>query len=501
MKVTYNASKNAYQVIYKDKLAELAGKPIYARKQFSAGKSKPTAAERKTRIKELELWASEQEKNSETAAMAKLNDKPNLNGEKYILAVEYLENLKGDDLTGSKIKKCREDAKFCLAGFISFLKIHYPEIHLHKINKQIAKEWANEMTKQKRTFAYIKKRWLRMGYIFNMVCIKFEDSELKYRNPFYSLKITKVAVEEPVNHRKVFSAELVRLILEEALLFNKTKTREQSKAHKFQRWAMLYLLALTGIRPKDIITLKWEQVNFQSRTIRFTHSKTKRKGISTAIYMTPHLMELFYDLKKLHETDKPLSKDYIFSFHCLGSAEKSMEEFLYIANLASLVKFFVYFREKHGLMDKVELNGKNIYLYSTYSLRATVGTVLTWANFNQNSIDYLQGHAPSNTTARFYLNHEANPKAATADMLNFLAFNFIQQPLGEVGLKYAYEDNLIEQKEMRRQKEIQEEIRYSKDGTSLLTYHLLQKIDEENKQRAELIKQHGEEMADFLSNH
>lgn len=499
MKVTYNPTKNAYQVIYKDKLAELAGKPLYARKQFSAGKSKPTAAERKTRIKELELWATEQEKNSETAAIAKLNDQPK-NNEKYILAVEYLENLNGDDLTGSKITKSRHDAQHCLSGFISFLKKHYPEIHLHKVNKQIAKEWANEMTKQKRTFAYIKKRWLRMGYIFNMVCIKFEDSELKYRNPFYSLKITKVAVEEPTNHRKVFSAEIVRLILEEALQFNKTKTREQSQAYKFQRWAMLYLLTLTGIRPKDIFTLKWEQVNFQSRTIRFTHTKTKRKGISTVIYMTPHIMELFHDLKKLHETDKPLSKDYIFSFHYLGT-ENAMEDYIYSANLDSLVKFFRYFREKHGLMDKVVMNGKNIFLYSTYSLRATVGTVLTWANFNQNSIDYLQGHAPSNTTARFYLNHEANPKAATADMLNFLAFNFIQQPLGEVGLKYAYEDNLIEQKEMRRQKEIQEEIRYSKDGTSLLTYHLLQKIDEENKQRTELIKQHGEEMAEFLSNH
>jgi hypothetical protein len=246
--------------------------------------------------------------------------------------------------------------------------------------------------------------------------------------------------------------------------------------------------------------LKWEQINFNSRTIRFTHSKTNKKGISTVIYMTPHLMELFTQLQELHSSKKTLCKEFVFSFH-ENVTSREMTEYIYAAHKDCIGKFFRYFRKKYGLLDKVVMNGKNIWLYGPYSLRATVGTVLTWANFNQNSIDYLQGHAPSNTTARFYLNHEANPKAATAGMVNYLAFNFLQQPLGEVGLKCAFDDGLLEKSEEVKEKEINEEIRYAKDGTSLLVLKLNQKIEEEHRQRDELIKQHGEEMADFLSKH
>lgn len=498
MKVTYNTQKNAYQVIYKDKLAELQGKPLYARKQFSAGKSVPSIRERKERIKELEYWAREQEEKSELAASEKNIELDN--SEKPILALDFLQNIGGDDLATSTVAKTRNEAKLCLKDFISFLQKKYPEIYLHEINKKIALEFLGTMTAQKRTFAYKKKRWLRLGYVFNMVRSKNEDSDLKYRNPFYSLKIDKITEEEPINHKKTFSSDLVKVLLKEALEFNYTKTREQAKAYKFQRWAMLYLLALTGIRPKDIVLLKWQQINFETRTIKFLHYKTAKKGISTVIYMTPHLMELFTQLKELHKEFKPMHKDFVFSFHT-SSTTKNIETYLYTANMGALTNFFKVFREKHGLTEQVVLNGKSIYFYCVYSLRATVGTVLTWANFNQNSIDYLQGHAPSNTTARFYLNHEANPKAATAGMVNYLAFNFLQQPLGEVGLKCAFDDGLLERREADKENEINEEIRYAKDGTSLLVLKLNQKIEEEHRQRDELIKQHGAEMADFLSKH
>jgi integrase len=502
MKVTYNPKKNAYNIIYKDALAELEGGRPYARKQFSAGKTKPTAAERKAKIREYEEWATQQEENSRLAAEAKLKGSTidTTNGETPVLAIDYIENLKGEDLATTRVKKQRDAAKLHCNNFVKFLKENYKGIYLHQVNKKVALDYIKWLDKQGRSYHYKKARWLRMGYVFNMVINKFEDSEYKYRNPFWALKLPNITNEEAINHKKTFTPELVRLVLKEALEFSHTKRKEQSPIVKFQRWAILYLLTLTGIRPSDIILLKWKQVNLEARTLTITHKKTKKKGINTVIWLTPHLIEFFYTLKELHKTHSEMvcSKEYVFSFHPYNT-DKNIEDYLYFANHQLCTNFFTKFREKHNLTDMVIHEGKRHYLYCVYSLRSTVGTMLTWANFNQNSIDYLQGHAPNNTTARFYLNHEANPKAATADLINYMAYRVVQQPLGKIGMRYAYNDKLEEDRENTIQQGISEDIRYNNDGTSLLTTILKEKVDKEAAEHAELVQEYGEEIAAILT--
>lgn len=504
MKVTYNAKLNAYQVIYKDELAALSGGRIYARKQFSAGKKKPTAAERKAKIREYEEWAEEQEENSRLAAEAKVKGttiESIESGEVPILAADYISNLSGDELTTAKDPKQRATAKHLCNDFVNFLNERYKGLYLHKVNKKVVLEFAQYLDKKGKTYAYKKARWIRLGYVFNMVMTKYEDSELKYRNPFYSLKIDKVAEEEPVNHRKTFSPDIIRKLLNEALTTNLTREKTGEEM-KYQRWAIMYLLTLTGIRPKDIMLLKWEQVNLERRTLTIVHEKTKKKGINTVIWLNPHLMELFVTLKELHKNFKACSKSYVFSFFPMEKNTHKVDEYIYIANRNDLTQFFKNFREKYGLTEQVKLGGKTIYFYSVYSLRATVGTLLTWANFNQNSIDYLQGHAPNNTTARFYLNHEANPRAATEDMVNYLAYRVVQQPLGKIGMQYAYNDKLNDDKEGVIQAAISEDIRYNVDGTSLLTHTLLEKSTDEQKKLEEekerLMKTYGAAAVDAV---
>ena len=505
MKVIYNSKLNAYQVIYKDLLAQLSGKSLYTRKQFGAGKTKPNLAERKARIKELEKWANEQEEKSEQAALEKQNgntsnSNSNNKGETPILVVDYLTNIKGDDLATTKVEKQRKAALLHLQDFIKFIESNHKGLYLHQVNKKIALEFMNDMDKKGRSYHYKKVRWMRLGFVFNMVMNKFEDSEFKYRNPFYALKIDKIAEEEPVNHKKTFSPEVIKLVLKEALEFSNTK-KAQPLIQRYQRWAILYLMTLTGIRPKDIVLLKWEQINMTMRTITFRHYKTKKKGINTVLYMTPHLMDLFNDLKNLHQTEKVMNKDFVFSFWSESETTRHFDDFLYTQNMLDITKFFVKFRERHGLTEQVIISGKRIYAYCPYSLRATVGTLLTWANFNQNSIDYLQGHAPNNTTARFYLNHEANPKAATADMLNYMAFHIVEQPLGKYGLEWAYKDQLIQDKENRRTEEIKDSIRTTNNGMKLIAMTLEEKLNEEKRFKNDLTGHHGEDLSEFLQSH
>ena len=509
MKVTYNSKLNAYQVIYKDELSALAGKSPYARKQFTAGKKKPTAAEKKARIRELETWASEQEENCSKAAQEKLEgNTDNCDGEKPIIAIDYLKNLSGDRLTTTTKKEQIKAARLHVRDFILFLEEHYPSLYLHKVNKKIALEFAAWLTEQKKSFAYKKSRWVRMGYVFNRVMIANEESNLKFSNPFWSLKTEDVAEEEPVIHKKTFTPQLVKLLLDEAKVWKHTKN--QTKEYRFQIYAILYILSICGVRPKDVMLMKWEQIDFENRTLTIEHNKTKKKGIKTVLWLTPHLLELFVTLKDMHSSKrtKACSKEYVFSFnhYTKKEAKTSMADYLYSSTKIELNKFFVFFRKKFGLTQVLKTGGKKIMGYSMYSLRGTVGTLLSNANFNMNNIDYLQGHAPNNTTARFYLDREADPKAATAAMIDYLAYNVAQQPLGKYGLEVAYQDTLNEKLLAKKQAEVNEEVRYTKDGTALLTHTLLEKLEEEQRKLEEMKKRlleqgHDQELIEFLQNH
>ena len=503
MKVTYNTKLNAYQVIYKDELAALSGRPLYARKQFTAGKKKPTAAEKKAKIREYEEWATQQEENARQAAEAKVKGTTvaTTNGETPILAVDYIENLKGDNLTTTrKVEQIKTAIRHC-KDFVEFLKEKHQGLYLHKVNKKIALEFANWMTEQGRSYAYKKGRWLRLGYVFNRVLINNEDSELPYRNPFWSLKIEEVAEEEPVTHKKTFNPDTVKLLLDEAKTTTHVKGVKKANAFIFQRYAILYIMSITGIRPKDIILMKWEQVDLKNRTLTIKHNKTKRKGIQSVLWLTPHLLELFVTLQEMHSKYKVCSKEYVFSFNPMRNktTKKDMSEYLYISTKNDLTKFFIEWREKHGLTQYVEYPEKKVMCYSMYSLRSTVGTLLSNANFNDNNIDYLQGHAPNNTTSRFYLDREADPKGSTAAMIDYLAYRVAQQPLGKYGMKVAYQDALEEKKKQQRQAEISEDIRYTNDGTALLTSILLDKADAEKQAKQALIDQYGEEVATILT--
>ena len=504
MKVTYNSKLNAYKINWVDYRYSHEGKTQYMRKQVKSEVKKPTKSEIRTQILIWSDWATKQEEASKIRILEPIA--PTTNTDVPIVAVDYLTKIKGDDLCTTKVKKQVEEANRSLKDFITFLNEKYPNLFLHQVNKAIAREYITWLDKKGVSFAYKKKRWMRCGFVFNVITHKFEESEFKYKNPFYAIKIEKVADEEAIQHKKTFSPDTIRLILKEAREYK--HSREQKDIHQFQRWSILFLLSVTGIRPKDIMLLKWSQVNLQRRTLTITHYKTAKKGINTVIWLTPHLMDLFTTLKELHEKEKTLSNEYIFSFWDYQGAkeisnEEELKDYLYITNHQSCTNFFKKFREKYNLTEFVYSGGRKLHYYCVYSLRATVGTLLTWQNFNQNSIDYLQGHAPNNTTARFYLNHEANPKKATSDMVNYLAYRIVQQPLGKVGMKYAMQDYEEEQRELRTQKDISSTIHADNTGNSLLGLMVLEKIDEERRrleeEKQKLIEQYGEEVADILT--
>ena len=504
MKVTYDKNLNAYKIIYKDALAELQGKRPYVRLQRSAGKTKPKAEEKKAKIREWEAWAADMERKlKEDAARQTSQDYSNQASlDVPILAIDYLKNIKGQSLTSSSIPHVVNRARRIVDTFVSFLEERHKRIYLHQINKSIVANFAEWLKERNVSFSYKTSHWQRLSFVFNMISINFDDSTYNYRNPFRYVRLKSLADEEPTIHRKTFSPEVMRSLLHEARTWGDNRRYKCPEHIKIQRWAILSLLALTGIRPKDAYILKWEQINFERRTLTITHSKTKKKGINSVIWLTPHLMDLFSIMKGLHAKHKSLDKDYVFSLYRQFNSEKEIEEYLSLYSGMHMKKFFIAFRKKYGLTDNVVFQRQKHFCYSLYSLRATVGTLLTWAGFNSNSIDYLQGHKPKNTTAKFYIDQESNPRAATEQMVDYLAYYILQQPLGEVGAHYAAIDHDIDAAEAKEKKEIGNIRDFDKSGYNHLTNVARNKATIEAKkiaeEKAKILEEYGEEVLEAL---
>ncbi len=481
-------------------------KNTYVRKQVST--ENMTANEIKLKIEELKKFCKEQEnwtlKKSEAI---KNNEDLTETGETPYFAIQYLEQVEGDNLTRCKNYQDRKRAKNIVNEFCTFLKEKgHEKIYLHQINKKIAREFHEWMKQQKRTFSYKKHRWLRLGYVFNIIMDEFEDSSLGYKNPFATLKLEKIAQEEPIQSKARLTLEEIRELLKFSLVWQKTKIKQARDVEKVQRFCMVYLLALTGIRPKDIVLLKWEQIDFTKRTLTIVHTKTEKKGISTVIFLTPHLLEIFWKMQEWHEKEEPLNKKYVFSFYSdKGTNKKNFEDYLSIAGGQSLVYLFRAFREMKELGTHKVSSGKRYHTHCLYSLRGTVSSILSAEHFNQNAIDYLQGHKPNNTTAKFYLDLAADPKRTTEAMLNHMAYKVIQIPLTKRGLEVAYIDELEEKKRIEEQRQIEHDMKRDKDGSNLLVHTLIDKSDDEKKDAQkkfeELVAIHGEELARFIMEH
>lgn len=504
MKVTYDKNLNAYKIIYKDALAELQGKRPYVRIQRSAGKTKPKAEEKKAKIREWEAWAADMERRlkEEAARQTSKDGSPQPSLDVPILAIDYLKNIKGQTLTSSSITHVINRARRIVDTFVSFLEERHNKIYLHQINKSIAADFANWMKEKKVSFSYKTSHWQRLSFVFNMISINFDDSNYNYRNPFRYVKLKNLADEEPIIHRKTFSPEIIRSLLHEARTWGDNCRYKCPEHIKIQRWAILSLLALTGIRPKDAFIMKWEQINFERRTLTITHTKTKKKGINSVIWLTPHLIDLFSIMKGLHAKHKSLDENYVFSLYRQFNSEKEIEEYLSLYSGLHMKKFFIAFRKKYGLTDNVIFQKQKHFCYSLYSLRATVGTLLTWAGFNSNSIDYLQGHKPKNTTAKFYIDQESNPRAATEQMIDYLAYEILQQPLGEVGAHYAAIDHDIDVATEKEKQRILHTKNFDKSGYLHGTYVVRNKATMEAKKLAEakakILEEYGADVLEAL---
>lgn len=135
-------------------------------------------------------------------------------------------------------------------------------------------------------------------------------------------------------------------------------------------WALyaIYLLLMTGCRRSEILTLTWEEVDFDSQCLRLRDSKTGKK----VVYLSTPAVELFRIIPQ--KANNP----YVIC----GDKEG--------AHLINLQKPWVRIRAKAGLED-VRL----------HDLRHTFASVAVSNGLSLPIIGALLGHKQTQTTARY----------------------------------------------------------------------------------------------------
>lgn len=410
MKITYDQSKNAYVIIYKDYSKVKQGvKYPYNRKQVKSSIDRPTKREQAARIKELTReYALIEAKTDEIEVLHGAIDEAKD-------AVRYLESLPNERICTTSNSDVIKQETRRLGLFITWLKKNRPGIKLHELDNRIVIEFSATLDKYSyTTFCDIMNR---LDIVMRMTLREFKDSKLKYYNPFHEVLYSELREEESGNRRCIFSQDDLRYILKQSKSNTDFNGRRYSMTPQriFQRYATIYMMMVTGWRIGDVISMRWEEVNLERRVITKVFKKTAKKHITARIYITDRMLELLYRVKD--ELTNGEEKGYLFPLRRCGKRIKNFNK----TGQQNIRNFLLSCVKKLGLFTEIETNfDRKFFPYSPHSIRATAITALTLAEFNGSRIKYLVGHSPTTIEEKHYLKFENDVKMATKGLIEYM---------------------------------------------------------------------------------
>ncbi len=424
MKITYNAEKNAYVIIYKDYSKVKQGmKYPYGRKQVKSETPKPTKREQAARIKELKKEYAKIELATDEIEVlhGAINEAKD--------AVRYLESLPQSAICISKNEDVikQETRRFQL--FVDYLKEHRKGMKLHELDDKLVEDFAASLEPYSyNTFCDILNR---VDVVLRGALKEFRGSALKYYNPFSGVRFKELREEQHGNRRSIFSQSDLQFILAKAKDKKDVNGRGYTMTPEriFQRYAIVYLMMVTGWRIGDVVGLRWEEVDMERRVITKIFKKTAKKQIHARLYITDKMHELLTEVKTLcqpKDGDSPL----LFPLRRCGVKPQNLNK-----SAMQNVRNFLLSCIKHlGLFAAIDTKfNRRFFAYSPHSLRATAITVLTQGGFNESMINYLVGHSPRTVEERHYLKFDLDPQKSTAGMLEYME--------QYIGARYLHEEN------------------------------------------------------------
>ncbi|WP_373397949.1 site-specific integrase [Algoriphagus halophilus] len=258
-------------------------------------------------------------------------------------------------------------------------KLLFQEITVKFLNDY--ESWMVNIQGKSQTTVGIYMRGLRV--IFNRAI----DQKIIDRD-IYPFGRKKYEIPSSTRKKKALNGDQLKL------LFNSIpKTKEQQKARDF--W--FFSFACNGINMKDIIHLKWKNIN--GEFIEFIREKTKKTKKANSKTIQVPLTEFAKSVIKKYSTDSKNPENYIFPFL---KKEMSAEE-KYLVN-----KKFIRFVNQH-LKIMANANGITGEI-SSYWARHSFATSAIRNDASMEFVGESLGHSDVKTTQLYFAGFEDDTK-------------------------------------------------------------------------------------------
>lgn len=321
-----------------------------------------------------------------------------------VYASAFLRLLHDSRITKSTRRQTINDCRNYVNQFADWLDKHYPNIELHKITKLMAEDYCKHLSKRF-AFSSVKTYRAHLVYTFNSIIDIFEQSPIKYGNPFAKVTLTRVLNDTVEGRKEIFNFEQLAYILKRA-----GENEKHKQPARIQRFAFFYLLIVTGWRVGDLASFKWSSVDFKKRVVTNLHGKTEdNTGVHTKIYMTELMKEVLMALRDLKRPKE--YEEYLFSVGRGGVKN------LHQRNVTNAQTHMDNIREELELHETVKRGKYKVHAHTIHSIRGSFITHMAPKRFEETLVNYIVGHKLTGVNEKHYKRYDSEPETYTRDII------------------------------------------------------------------------------------
>lgn len=243
---------------------------------------------------------------------------------------------------------------------------------LLKLKDELGVEYLDEIQEpQINHFITINRQTLSNAtlnrYLF-LISAVLTTAKEEWKVETYPLKISKFKLKEPAENIKFLSDwQVAQKIIDRAAPHLKP---------------IIYTALYTGMREGNILTLKWENIDFKANTITIkVKDRTTQGGRIHTIPMIPQLAQILHNLPKV--------SDFVFTYK--GQPIKS---------IMTAWRNIFYKRDGRKAFSK-QLKDTSLPYINFHALRHTAATWILRKTNNLRITKEILGHANINTTMKY----------------------------------------------------------------------------------------------------
>lgn len=288
--------------------------------------------------------------------------------------------------------------------FVLFMSEHFPEVktagdvltsHAEKYLEHLTKKGSYRSSRIGNTFrlSHYKLTSTTVGQYISVMDFVFKktmpETGIPY-SPFSRDRIVRVS-KKPAIDREAFTMEELNTIAGKMFEYPRHKNREIENGEYPPRLGQLFIVAFhTGMRLGDCCCLKWDNLDFSTRSISV---KTRKTGNAVLIPMLPDLYNfLLEEKRRMEESPQRKKPVYVFPFW----------EEAYRKNASCICQQIRTYFEAIGLETRRKnSNGRNQPVKSFHSFRHTFASLAITNGIPLNVVQSIIGHSTQKMTEHY----------------------------------------------------------------------------------------------------